>query len=201
MRRLLAAFLSFGLVIPTSAWAGGEEPHPSDEAAAPAGATNLFTRPMVPAGRVRVTTFDRADGKGGRWYDGQVRGVYEGRIQAVEGGVLVIGQAGGTVVRISEEDVLGVEVRKNGSAAMGTLGALLGIPAGLMIGGLVCVTADGCSEGLLWGGALAGGLLGATAMGRGEWETVPVVRLSPRRVSLVLQPAPKGGGLGLRVSF
>jgi hypothetical protein len=201
MRRLLAAFLSCGLLIPTSVRAGADEPPPADDSAPRADPTNLFTRPMVPTGRVRLTTYGRPPGKGGRWHDGQVRGVYEGRIQAIEDGVIVLGQVGGKVVRVPEDDVLGIDVRKNGSAALGTLGALLGIPAGLILGGLVCASANSCSAEVLWTGALAGGVLGATAMGKGEWETVPVVRLSPRRVSLVLQPVRKGGGLGLSVSF
>lgn len=200
MRRLLAAFLSCGLLIPTPAWAG-DDPPPADGSAPRADPTNLFTRPMAPTGRVRLTTFGRPAGRGGRWYDGQLRGVYEGRIQAIEDGVIVLGQVGGQVVRVPEDDVLGIDVRKNGSAALGTLGALLGIPAGLILGVLVCVSANGCSAEMLWTGALAGGVLGATAMGKGEWETVPVIRISPRRVSLVLQPARKGGGLGLSVSF
>jgi hypothetical protein len=113
----------------------------------------------------------------------------------------VLGQSEGGVVRVREDDVLGVEVRKNGSPALGALGALLGIPAGLILGGLVCASLNDCSVGVLWGGALAGGVLGAAGLGRGEWETVPVVRLSPRRVSLVLQSARRGGGVGLSVSF
>ena len=180
-------------LIPTSAWAGADGPRPADDTAVRAEATNLFTRPLVPAGRVRLTTSGAPGEQGGRRL--------EGRIQAIEEGVIVLGQAGGTVVRLREDEVLGVEVRKNGSAAMGALGVLLGIPAGLMLSGLVCVTADDCSVGILWGGALAGGALGGAALGRGEWETVPVVRLSPRRVSLVLQPVRRGGGVGLRVSF
>jgi hypothetical protein len=193
MRRLLSAFLSFGLLIPTSVWAGADDPRPADDTARRADATDLFARPMVPAGRVRLTTFAVPGAKDGRRYEGQIR--------AIEDGVIVLSQAEGTVVRVREDDVFGVEVRKNGSGAMGALGALLGIPAGLILGGLVCATADDCSVGMLWGGAAVGGFLGAAAMGRGEWEAVPVVRPTSRRVSLVLQPAPKGGGVGLRVSF
>jgi hypothetical protein len=193
MRRLLGAFLSFGLLIPTSVWAGADDPRPADDTAPRADATNLFTRPVVPAGRVRLTTFGAPGAKGGLRYEGQIR--------AIEDGVIVLGQAEGTVVRVREDDVLRVEVRKNGSMAMGALGGLLGIPAGLILGGLVCASIDHCSVGMLWGGAAVGGFLGAAAMGSGEWENVPVVRPSPRRVSLVLQPARKGGGVGLRVSF
>lgn len=187
MRRLLAAFLSFGLTIPTSAWAG------ADDTAPPADESNLFSRPVVPAGRVRLTLFAVPGAKDGRRLEGEIR--------AIEDGVIVLGQPEGAVVRVREDDVLGVEVRKNGSPALGALGALLGIPAGLILGGLVCASANDCSVGVLWGGALAGGVLGAAGLGRGEWETVPVVRLSPRRVSLVLQPVRKGGGVGLSVSF
>ena len=199
MRRLLSAFLSFGLLIPTSVWAGADDPRPADDARpadAPVrrfDADNLFSRPLVPTGRVRVTTFGASGGKGGLKFEGQIR--------AIEEGVIVLDQAGGGVVRVPEDDVVGVEVRKNGSAAMGALGALLGIPAGLILSGLVCATADDCGVGLLWGGALAGGILGGVAMGRGEWEAVPVVRLTPRRLSLVLQSGRKGGGVGLQVSF
>jgi hypothetical protein len=193
MRRLLSAFLSFGLLIPTSVWAGADGPRPADDPVPRFDADNLFARPMVPTGRVRLTTFGAPGAKGGLRFEGQIR--------AIEDGVILLDQAGGRVVRVREDDVFGVEVRKNGSAAMGALGALLGIPAGLILGGLVCATADGCSVGALWGGALAGGVLGAAAMGRGEWETVPVVRLTPRRLSLVVQPARKGGGVGLSVSF
>jgi hypothetical protein len=193
MRRLLAAFLSFGLLIPPSVWAAGDEPRPADDPAPRADATNLFTRPVVPGGRVRLTLFAVPGAKDGRRY--------EGRIQAIEDGVIVLGQPEGSIVRLREDDVFGVEVRKNGSPALGALGALLGIPAGLILGGLVCATANDCSVGILWGGALVGGVLGAAGLGRGEWETVPVVRLSPRRVSLVLQPVRKGGGVGLSVSF
>ena len=80
----------------------------------------------------------------------------------------MLGQAGGTVVRVREDDVFGVEVRKNGSAAMGAVGVLLGIPAGLILGGLVCVTIDECSAGMLWGGVLVGGILGGVAHGQGR---------------------------------
>lgn len=193
MRRLLSAFLSFGLVIPTSVWAGADDPRPADDTAPRADESDLFARPVVPAGRVRLTTFSAPGAKDGRRYEGQIR--------AIEDGVIVLGQAEGTVVRVREDDVFGVEVRKNGSAAMGTLGALLGIPAGLILGGLVCASIEDCGVEMLWGGALVGGVVGAAAMCKGEWETVPVVRPSSRRVSLVLQPARKGGGVGLRVSF
>jgi hypothetical protein len=86
---------------------------------------------------------------------------------------------------------------------MGALGGLLGVPAGLLVAGLVCVTADGCSKGVLWGGAAVGVLVGSTAAGSGEWVSVPVVRSAPgaKRVSLALLPARKGGGVGVRVSF
>jgi hypothetical protein len=193
MRRLLSAVLSFGLLIPTWLRAADADPRPADETAPRAAETNLFTRPVVPAGRVRLTTFALPGAKDGRRFEGQIR--------AIEDGVIVLAQAEGAVVRVREDEVLGVEVRKNGSTAMGALGALLGIPAGLILGGLVCATADGCSVGALWGGALGGAILGAAAMGRGDWEAVPVVRPSARRLSLVLQPARKGGGVGLQVSF
>jgi hypothetical protein len=192
MRRLVAVFLTFGLLIPASARAA-DEPRPADDPAARVDATSLFNRPLVPAGRVRLTTFAVPGAAGSRRL--------EGRIQAIEDGVIVLGQSEGGVVRVREDDVLGVEVRKNGSPALGALGALLGIPAGLILGGLVCASLNDCSVGVLWGGALAGGVLGAAGLGRGEWETVPVVRLSPRRVSLVLQSARRGGGVGLSVSF
>jgi hypothetical protein len=193
MRRLLGAFLSFGLLIPTSVRADAADPLPTDETAPRADATDLFARPVVPAGRVRLTTFAVAGAKEGRRYEGQIR--------AIEDGVIVLGQAEGTVIRVREDDVFGVEVRKNGSSAMGALGALLGIPAGLIMAGLVCATFEECNAGMLWGGVAVGGFLGAAAMGRGEWEAVPVVRPGSRRVSLVLQPARKGGGVGLRLSF
>jgi len=193
MRRLLSAFLSFGLLVPATVRAGAADPRPAGETAPRADETNLFTRPVVPAGRVRLTTFAVPGAKDGRRL--------EGRIRAIEDGVIVLAQTEGAVIRVREDDVLGVEVRKNGSTAMGALGALLGIPAGLILGGLVCATADGCSVGAWWGGALGGAILGAAAMGRGEWETVPVVRPGSRRLSLVMQPARKGGGVGLQFSF
>jgi hypothetical protein len=193
MRRLLGAFLSFALVIPTSVWAGAGEPRPTDDTAPRADETSLFARPVVPAGRVRLTTFGAPGAKGGLRYEGQIR--------AIEDGVILLGQPEGTVVRVREDDVFGVEVRKNGSPAMGAVGVLLGIPAGLIVGGLVCATFEECSAGMLWGGVLVGGVLGGVGMGKGEWETVPIVRPTSRRVSLVLQPVRKGGGVGLRVSF
>jgi len=193
MQRLLSAFLSFGLLIPTSVWADADDPRPSDDGAPRADEPNLFSRPVVPAGRVRLTTYGASGAKGGLRY--------EGVIQAIEGGVIVLGQAEGRVVRVREDDVLGVEVRKDGSPAMGAVGVLLGIPAGLILGGLVCVTFEECNAGMLWGGVLVGGVLGGVGMGNGQWETMPVVRPTSRRVSLVLQPARKGGGVGLRVSF
>jgi len=200
MRRLLSVFLSFGLLIPPSVWAGADDPRPADETVPRAGAIPLFTR-SVPAGRVRLTTFDKPVGKGGRWYAGQVRGSYEGEIQAIEDGVIVLAQAGGTVVRVPEDDVLGVEVRKNGSGALGVLGVLLGMTTGVFVSFLVCAPEKDCDEFIRGGGAVVGAFLGGAALGAGEWKTVPIARLTPRRVSLVLQPARKGGGVGLQVSF
>jgi hypothetical protein len=54
---------------------------------------------------------------------------------------------------------------------------------------------------MLGGGAAVGAFLGGLALGSGGWKTVPIARLTPHRVSLVLQPARKGAGVGLSVSF
>ena len=92
MRRMLGAFLSFGLLIPTSVRADADDPRPADDTAPRADGTNLFTRPVVPAGRVRLTTFGAPGAKGGLRYEGQIR--------AIEDGVIVLDQAEGTVVRV-----------------------------------------------------------------------------------------------------
>ncbi len=156
-----------------------------------------FQLAVAPLERVRLTTVS-PQGKGG-WLRGDGR-TLEGWFDTVEDGMVVLSVKGAGKVRVRQEDVVRIEVRKPGSSAMAAVGGLAGLGAGFLTSVLVCATADVCHDiGGIWIGTALGAGIGAMAGGAGEWQPVPLLR--ERHVSLALQPGRRGGAVALRVSF
>ncbi len=125
----------------------------------------------------------------------------EGRLQAVEGGTLVLLVKGGGTQRVRQRDLVELAVRHRGSPAMAVVGGLAGIAGGFLATGLTCITIeDLCHSALpIWIGTAAGAALGASAGGADDWESLPLAHRGP--VALTLAPKRTGVALGVRVAF
>jgi hypothetical protein len=148
--------------------------------------------PVPVRSRVRVSTASPLSGSGVP---------IEGRLEAIEGGVLVLAVPGGGRVRVGERDITRLEVREGGSTARAVLGGLAGVSAGFVAALLVCISAhETCyDETPFMIGSALGAAIGVAAGGAPEWRSVSLWH--GRSLALTLGPRPRGAALGLSLSF
>jgi hypothetical protein len=123
----------------------------------------------------------------------------EGRFESYDDdGALVLRLSNAVRVRVRAEDLTSLEVRQPGSAALGTVGALVGTVGGLTGTAVICLAAHSCSEAALLAGTVLGAGIGATA-GAATWR--PVVLGQHTAIGLTLGPRRAGAAVGVRVAF
>jgi len=123
----------------------------------------------------------------------------EGRFESYDDdGALILRLSNAARVRVRAEDLTSLEVRQSGSAALGTVGALVGTVAGFFGTAVLCVAAHGGNATVLLAGTALGAGLGATA-GAATWK--PVILGQHSTMALTLGPRRAGAAVGVRVAF
>jgi hypothetical protein len=189
-----------------------EGPPPTAVRAAP-----LWTSRLAPLTRVRIQTVPPPrrrrgdvretptwvtveDPAGGRAVFSREGEAIEGRIDQFEEDALILTVGDGEKVRVRAEHITRLDVREQGSAAMGIVGGLAGAAAGLLGTALVCASAQVCDDiWPLWIGTALGTAVGAAAGASPEWRSVTLARQDA--FSLQLRPTRTGASLNAAVEF
>jgi hypothetical protein len=144
-----------------------------------------------------ITMDPRGTGKPVTWTKAGER--IEGRFESYdEDGALILRLSSAARVRVRAEDLTSMEVRQPGSAALGTVGALVGTVGGFVGGAVVCLAVHCHDATPIYLGTALGTVLGATA-GAATWK--PVVVGQHPAMALTLGPQQGGAAVGVRVTF
>jgi hypothetical protein len=144
-----------------------------------------------------ITMDTHGTGKSVTWTKAGQR--LEGRFESYDDdGALILRLSNAARVRVRAEDLTSLEVRQPGSAALGTVGALVGTVGGF-VGGAVVWLAVRCHDATpIYVGTALGTVLGATA-GAPAWK--PVVLGQHTAMGLTVGPRRAGAAVGVQVAF
>jgi hypothetical protein len=144
-----------------------------------------------------ITMDPRGTGKPVTWAKAGQR--IEGRFESYDDdGALILRLSSAARVRVRAEDLTSLEVRQPGSAALGTVGALVGTVGGFVGGAVVCFAVQCHDATPVYLGTLLGTGLGATA-GAASWK--PVILGQHSTMALTVGPRRAGAAVGVQVAF